>query len=167
MKRLQSVLSVLALVAFTAGLLVLGAHFAPDDYGMNIAVKNAYTNGYNSTYRIYDTFHDYLESSPPNVLLYDDPADNEEEPTIELPDEHSEDTSAQDREEEPKDDTTTNTQTEEKTEYSVAPSTWVYITDTGEKYHKYGCQYLQYSSTLILRSRAISLGYTPCSVCNP
>lgn len=164
MKRLQAALVV---IVFMAGLLVLGAYLFPDGYETNTAVKNAYANGYNSTYRIYDTFHDYLESSPPNVLLYDDPADSEEESTIELPDEHSEDMSSQDREEEPKDDTTTNTQTEEKTEYSVAPSAWVYITDTGEKYHKYGCQYLQYSSTLILRSRAISLGYTPCSVCNP
>jgi len=43
----------------------------------------------------------------------------------------------------------------------------VYITETGGKYHRWGCRYLRRSAVPISRSRAISLGYGPCSVCNP
>lgn len=43
----------------------------------------------------------------------------------------------------------------------------VYITATGSKYHRWGCQYLKESCYYLLRSDAISRGYTPCSVCNP
>jgi hypothetical protein len=43
----------------------------------------------------------------------------------------------------------------------------VYITNTGEKYHRSGCQYLSKSKIPIERSEAIRLGYTPCSVCKP
>jgi len=43
----------------------------------------------------------------------------------------------------------------------------VYITETGGKYHRWGCRYLRRSAVPINRSRAISLGYGPCSVCNP
>lgn len=41
----------------------------------------------------------------------------------------------------------------------------VYITDTGNKYHRNGCQYLHSSKTAITRSAAISRGYSACSVC--
>lgn len=43
----------------------------------------------------------------------------------------------------------------------------VYITETGSKYHKAGCQYLSQSKIPISRQEAIRLGYPPCSVCNP
>ncbi len=43
----------------------------------------------------------------------------------------------------------------------------VYITRTGEKYHRAGCRYLSKSQIPIERSQAISRGYTPCSVCRP
>lgn len=43
----------------------------------------------------------------------------------------------------------------------------VYVTKTGEKYHRAGCQYLSQSSIAKELRDAISLGYEPCSVCNP
>lgn len=41
----------------------------------------------------------------------------------------------------------------------------VFITDTGTKYHKQGCQYLALSSHEIELQEAINKGYSPCSVC--
>nr|DAG76566.1 MAG TPA: Fibronectin type 3 domain-containing protein [Caudoviricetes sp.] len=41
----------------------------------------------------------------------------------------------------------------------------VYITDTGSKYHSYGCQYLRYSCYSISKSKAKAQGYTACSRC--
>jgi hypothetical protein len=43
----------------------------------------------------------------------------------------------------------------------------VYITKTGEKYHRDGCQYLRQSKISISKSDAVNAGYTPCSRCNP
>lgn len=43
----------------------------------------------------------------------------------------------------------------------------VYITKTGQKYHRDGCQYLAKSKIQIPLKDAISDGYGPCSVCNP
>lgn len=43
----------------------------------------------------------------------------------------------------------------------------VYITETGSKFHKWGCQYLGDSAIPISRGEAIEKGYTPCSVCKP
>ena len=43
----------------------------------------------------------------------------------------------------------------------------VYITNTGEKYHRAGCRYLKKSSIPISRSEAIARGYTACKVCKP
>jgi micrococcal nuclease len=57
--------------------------------------------------------------------------------------------------------------------YSINPtatlpdSDIVYITRTGEKYHRSGCRYLSQSKILITRENAIAQGYTPCSVCKP
>lgn len=45
--------------------------------------------------------------------------------------------------------------------------TTVYITDTGNRYHRWGCQYLRLSYTATKLSTAKERGYTPCSVCNP
>ena len=41
----------------------------------------------------------------------------------------------------------------------------VYVTDTGRKYHKYGCRYLNYSCFKKELQEAINQGYTPCSIC--
>lgn len=43
----------------------------------------------------------------------------------------------------------------------------VYITNTGEKYHRWGCQYLWNSSIPVSLQSALASGYTPCSRCNP
>lgn len=43
----------------------------------------------------------------------------------------------------------------------------VYITNTGEKYHSSGCQYLRKSKHEIDIKTAQSRGYTACSRCNP
>jgi len=41
----------------------------------------------------------------------------------------------------------------------------VYITDSGTKYHRDGCQYLRNSKMPISLSTAKERGYTPCSKC--
>lgn len=41
----------------------------------------------------------------------------------------------------------------------------VYVTKTGERYHKDGCGYLRYSQAPMTRSEAVRLGYTPCKRC--
>ena len=46
-------------------------------------------------------------------------------------------------------------------------SVTVYITNTGEKYHRWGCQYLWNSSIAVTLDYALASGYTPCSRCNP
>ena len=43
----------------------------------------------------------------------------------------------------------------------------VYITETGEKYHREGCCYLARSRIPIPLSTAVSIGYEPCGHCNP
>lgn len=44
----------------------------------------------------------------------------------------------------------------------------VIVTAYGEKYHTYGCQYIQGKSFWIYNTEAaISIGYGPCSVCDP
>jgi hypothetical protein len=43
----------------------------------------------------------------------------------------------------------------------------VYITRTGERYHKDGCRYLSRSRIPIKKSDAVGQGYTPCKVCRP
>lgn len=61
------------------------------------------------------------------------------------------------------------TQPTEPTPADPAPPTsyTVYITDTGTKYHGYGCRHLKNSCHPIDRNAAIAQNYTPCSVCNP
>lgn len=49
---------------------------------------------------------------------------------------------------------------------AAAGYTTVYVTDTGEKYHTYGCQYLRSSSYSISLETAVKSGYTRCSKCN-
>ena len=43
----------------------------------------------------------------------------------------------------------------------------VYITKSGEKYHKASCKYLKYSQKEIKLEVAISKGYEACKVCKP
>lgn len=43
----------------------------------------------------------------------------------------------------------------------------VYITQTGEKYHRAGCRYLKESCIEISMSDALAQGYEPCKVCDP
>jgi len=50
---------------------------------------------------------------------------------------------------------------------SGAEESSVYITDTGNKYHKSSCSYLSKSKILISREEAKKNGYGPCSVCKP
>ena len=41
----------------------------------------------------------------------------------------------------------------------------VYVTDSGSKYHRWGCRYLWNSSNAISLDDAIARGYTACSKC--
>lgn len=50
---------------------------------------------------------------------------------------------------------------------AASGSTIVYVTNTGEKYHSYGCQYLRKSCISISLGSAVASGYTRCSRCNP
>jgi len=43
----------------------------------------------------------------------------------------------------------------------------VYVTATGEKYHRNGCRYLKKSKMPMTLSEAKEAGYKPCSVCKP
>jgi uncharacterized protein YcfL len=43
----------------------------------------------------------------------------------------------------------------------------VYITNSGNKYHKEGCKSLQKSKKAIKKSEAIKEGYEPCHICKP
>ncbi len=49
----------------------------------------------------------------------------------------------------------------------IKKSRTVYITRTGEKYHRAGCRYLRQSCIPVKLSIAQSQGYSPCSVCDP
>lgn len=60
--------------------------------------------------------------------------------------------------------TTTSGTTTSSSDYSTVT---VYVTDTGEKYHRDGCQYLRNSRHAIDLSQAQSAGYTACSRCHP
>jgi outer membrane biosynthesis protein TonB len=43
----------------------------------------------------------------------------------------------------------------------------VFVTRTGKKYHRNGCQYLSRSQIPMSKADAIAENYTPCSRCNP
>lgn len=58
----------------------------------------------------------------------------------------------------------------EQAEQAPSPQTneqTVYITKTGEKYHREGCRYLSKSKIPISLSNALAQGYEPCKVCKP
>lgn len=48
---------------------------------------------------------------------------------------------------------------------SQEQSVTVYVTDSGTKYHRWGCQYLWGSGNSISLEDAEARGYTPCSKC--
>lgn len=50
---------------------------------------------------------------------------------------------------------------------AASGDTTVYVTNTGEKYHTYGCQYLRKSRNPISLENAVYYGYTRCSKCSP
>ena len=49
---------------------------------------------------------------------------------------------------------------------NIINKTYVYITETGSKYHIKGCRYLKNSMIKIKLTNAKKQGYDPCSVCN-
>ena len=54
-----------------------------------------------------------------------------------------------------------------RTKAPVSSSYTVYITNTGDKYHASGCQYLRSSKIAISKDDAEARGYQPCSRCRP
>jgi len=55
-----------------------------------------------------------------------------------------------------------------KDELSFWRENAVIVTEEGEKYHTYGCQYIaDRKATILFYETAESKGYTPCSVCLP
>lgn len=50
---------------------------------------------------------------------------------------------------------------------SNAAAQTVYVTKTGEKYHKERCRYLKYSKKEVTLEEALNFGYDACLVCEP
>jgi micrococcal nuclease len=48
-----------------------------------------------------------------------------------------------------------------------APAATVYVTETGQSYHRDGCPYLQRTRLPLPLPEAAALGYAPCGVCLP
>lgn len=61
----------------------------------------------------------------------------------------------------------TTKQSPTKSTSSQNTSYTVYVTNTGDKYHKGSCSYLRSSKNAISKDAAVSQGYTACSRCNP
>jgi hypothetical protein len=53
------------------------------------------------------------------------------------------------------------------TAHTAKRATYVYITNTGAKYHRNGCRYLAHSKIKKTLKWAKSHGYKPCKVCKP
>ena len=53
------------------------------------------------------------------------------------------------------------------TTFAASGNTTVYVTRTGEKYHRNGCQYLRKSKIAISLQDAVNSGYDACSRCDP
>ncbi len=49
----------------------------------------------------------------------------------------------------------------------LGPNDQVFVTDSGEKFHRPGCPYLKGSASPILKKEAEAKGYSACSVCKP
>lgn len=56
---------------------------------------------------------------------------------------------------------------EKATETTGEVECYVYITNTGSKYHTSTCRWVSKSCIRILYEEAINKGYTPCGTCNP
>lgn len=56
---------------------------------------------------------------------------------------------------------------ETETSSSASDEIIVYVTRTGEKYHRESCSYLRQSKIETTLSEAVEDGYTPCSRCHP
>lgn len=54
-----------------------------------------------------------------------------------------------------------------KSEVDFWSGNFVLITQSGSKYHRYGCSYAKNSNAIVSFSQAESRGYTACSHCNP
>ena len=54
----------------------------------------------------------------------------------------------------------------ETASFAAAGGSTVYITNTGEKYHDWGCRYLRKSQIAVTLSYAVSHGYSACTVCH-
>lgn len=67
--------------------------------------------------------------------------------------------------EEPKSDLKHNAETVPPSSQEQRVEVTVYITETGEKYHRAGCQYLRKSQIPISLDDAQAMGYTACSRC--
>lgn len=65
----------------------------------------------------------------------------------------------------PKKAPTQNTPT--STQHHDHVGTTVYITNTGNKYHRAGCRYLKKSQQSISKNNAVTQGYEACKVCKP
>lgn len=61
----------------------------------------------------------------------------------------------------------TTTDESTKATKSIPSVYYVYITESGSKYHSAGCRYLYHSENRISIDDARARGYTPCKVCHP
>lgn len=64
-------------------------------------------------------------------------------------------------------ETTEPVTTTEPAETTTPVATVVYVTKTGTNYHSDGCAYLAQSKLARSLEVAVSMGYAPCSKCNP
>lgn len=55
----------------------------------------------------------------------------------------------------------------EITAYHFRQDVTVYVTKTGEKYHRGDCSYLSRSKISISKEKAVAAGYGACSRCKP
>ena len=67
----------------------------------------------------------------------------------------------------PKTDKSAESRTSSEQPAPDADKITVYVTKSGKKYHKKGCQHLRRSSRAISLSEAVAKGYEPCSRCKP
>ena len=51
--------------------------------------------------------------------------------------------------------------------FAAAPDTIVYVTNTGDKYHRDTCRFVRNSKVEITLAVAIEDGYDACGVCKP
>lgn len=59
------------------------------------------------------------------------------------------------------------TQTGAASQPEISQDTLVYLSETGEKYHRETCPTLKDSKTPVTLEDAVSAGYEPCKICNP